>query len=59
MKAAGKTDEEIAPAVGVSRVQITRIRNRTNIPSQRTALALEKITGIPAGRFLTEERRSA
>jgi transcriptional regulator with XRE-family HTH domain len=58
MEAAEITDEKLAEKVGVSRVQITRLRNRANLPSLKTARALESVTGIPAGKFLTEERRA-
>jgi transcriptional regulator with XRE-family HTH domain len=51
MAGSGESDETLSKKVGVSRVQMTRLRNGTNKPSRRTALELEKVTGIPAAKF--------
>jgi transcriptional regulator with XRE-family HTH domain len=55
MRAGGFTDEAVSQKVGVSRVQITRIRNGQNRPSRETAMKLEAVTGIPAARFIFGE----
>jgi transcriptional regulator with XRE-family HTH domain len=51
----GETDESMSKKVGVSRVQITRIRNNTSKPSPKVAMELERVTGIPAWDFLRPE----
>lgn len=45
-------DEGLAAKVGVSRVQIYRLRTGVNRPSRETALKLQEITGIPAGKLV-------
>lgn len=52
MEARGETDATLATKVGVSRVQITRIRNGVSKPSPRVAMELERLTAIPAWEFL-------
>lgn len=51
MDRAHETDETLAAKVGVSRVQISRIRRRVCEPSLAVAASLEAITGIPAASF--------
>ena len=59
MKAAGENDQSLQRKVGtVSRVQIRRIRLGENKPSPDTALALEKVTGIPAADFIFGEAKA-
>lgn len=50
--AAKLTDEALAAKVGVSRVQITRIRNGVCRPSVKTAQKLAEVTGVPAANFI-------
>lgn len=52
MKTAGESDASLAAKVGVSRVQILRIRHGRSKPSPKVAQALERETGIPAWEFL-------
>lgn len=52
----GETDESLSPKVGLSRVQISRLRRRVYRPSVETARKLETITGIPAAEFILVER---
>jgi len=54
MERAKETDESLAERVGVSRVQISRIRRRMVRPSLKLAATLEDITGIPAAQFARE-----
>lgn len=57
MDARDLTDAKLAAQVeGLSRSQVSRIRRRVSIASAATALKLEKITGIPAERFVFQER---
>lgn len=50
----GLTDKQLGALLAppVSHAQICRIRNGKSIPSIRTALQLENVTGIPAGTFV-------
>ena len=48
----GETDESLSPRVGVSRVQVSRIRRKICRPSIVTALRLEQVTGIPAAKLV-------
>lgn len=48
-------DEALAAKVGVSRVQILRLRKGDNRPSSKTALRLQEVTGIPAAKFILGE----
>lgn len=52
MEHAGETDETLSPKVGVSRVQISRIRRDKSKPSPATAVKLEAITKLPASIFI-------
>lgn len=52
MKGEGESDETLAPKLGVSRVQVSRIRRGVNRPSLTVAAKLEELTGIPAWDFL-------
>ena len=57
MRETGRNDarvaEEISPAVNkISRSQINRLRNGAAQPSWPVAMALEELTGIPAGDLL-------
>ncbi len=52
MDGAGESDESLAPKLGVSRVQVSRIRRGVNKPSTAVAARLEELTGIPAWDFL-------
>lgn len=58
MRAHGKRDQQVADAVGCSRVQINRLRNGITKPSVELALALEKLTGIPWHEFLHSSRKT-
>lgn len=55
MSASGLTDEAVSRKVGVSRVQVLRLRQGINRPSPETAMKLEALTGIPAARFIFGE----
>lgn len=60
MKAQGLKDADVAARVaGLSRSQVCRLRNRTSIPSPKTARKLEVLTGIPAEKLIFAERRAA
>lgn len=56
MTGAGESDETLAPKIGVSRVQVSRIRRNINKPSPSVAAKLEELTGIPAWDFLRPSR---
>lgn len=47
-----ETDVSLAPRIGVSRVQILRIRSGQCGASKKTAKRLEKVTGIPWHEFI-------
>lgn len=55
MERNGETDDTLSNKVGVSRVQISRIRRRRSGVSPETAKRLEAVTSIPAVRFLYGE----
>lgn len=48
-------DDALAAKIGVSRVQVFRLRRGDHKPSVRTALALERETGIPAATLILGE----
>lgn len=50
-----RTDETLAQELGVSRVQVSRLRRRICKPSPATAQKLEAITAIPAAEFIFGE----
>ncbi len=52
MHGARENDASLAAKVGVSRVQILRIRKGQSKPSPKLAQKLEKETGVPAWEFL-------
>lgn len=52
MQEAGESDASLAAKVGVSRVQILRIRKGQSKPSPKLAQALENHTQISAWEFL-------
>ena len=56
MTTEGVTDEQLAAKIGVSRVQVLRLRKGENKPSPQTAKKLEQATGIPAGDFIFGEQ---
>lgn len=56
MTSAGETNESLALKVGLSRVQISRLRRRIYRPSVETARKLEEITNIPAAEFIMIDR---
>ena len=56
MSLAGYDDEKLAAEVGVSRVHVSRLRRRKCLPSRDVAKALERVTRIPAEKFIFEER---
>ena len=57
MDARELSDAQLAAQVeGLSRSQVSRIRRRVSIASPSTALKLERVTGIPAERFVFQER---
>ncbi len=49
------SDEALAEKLGVSRVQVSRLRRRICKPSPATAQKLEIITAIPAASFIFGE----
>lgn len=51
MSRAHETDETLAEKLGVSRVQVSRVRRRKCRPSLGLAVRLEGLTGIPASSF--------
>jgi transcriptional regulator with XRE-family HTH domain len=55
MARTGETDRTLSNKVGVSRVQISRIRRSRSGVSPETAKRLEAVTEIPAVRFLYGE----
>lgn len=55
MEANNENDATMAPKLGVSRVQVSRIRRRICRPSPGVAMKLEKITGIAASEFIFGE----
>lgn len=50
------TDEQLAERVGVSRVQVLRLRSGQNRPSPGTAKKIEAVTGIPASDLIFDGR---
>jgi transcriptional regulator with XRE-family HTH domain len=56
MDARSETDEALAAKVGVSRVQINRIRRNLSRPSPKLAERLESVTGVPAWDFLRSDQ---
>lgn len=52
MSRAGETDATMSQKLGVSRVQVSRIRRGICKPSPTTAQKLEAITAIPAADFI-------
>ena len=48
-----RKDETVASAIGISRVQISRIRRGLNGASKATAHKLETLTGIPWHEFIS------
>lgn len=48
----GERDETLAPKLGITRVQMSRIRRSVNGASKRTALELERLTNIPWYEFI-------
>lgn len=59
MQLALETDATLAGKVGVSRVQIYRIRNGSSKPSPKLAQRLSEITGIAAWDFLRPDQDCA
>lgn len=59
METAPETDESLAAKVGVSRVQISRIRRDLSAPSPKLAEKLEGVTGVPAWDFLRPSQKRA
>jgi transcriptional regulator with XRE-family HTH domain len=55
MKDTGTKDEALSLRLGVSRVQVLRLRRRLCRPSVETARKLEQITEIPAGDLMMVE----
>lgn len=56
MTEAGETDETLSVKLGVSRVQVSRLRRRICNPSLPIAEKLETLTAIPALELLKRER---
>jgi len=56
METTGRDDAAVAAAVDVkiSRSQVNRLKNGVSKPSWKTAAALERLTGIPAGELFGE-----
>lgn len=48
MTAAGETDDTVSAKVGISRVQVSRIRRSLSRPSPELAVKLEALSGVPA-----------
>ena len=59
MDAEGMKDGPLADLVGISRVQILRLRRGDNNPSLKTAHKLALITNIPAETFVMREKAAA
>lgn len=59
LKRTGHSRAWLAAEVGTSEVSISRVVNGKQTPSLRLAVALERITGIPASKFLREEDAAA
>lgn len=59
MKHAGESDASLATKVGVSRVQILRIRKGQSKPSSKLAQALEYYTQIRAWEFLRPDEEAS
>jgi predicted transcriptional regulator len=55
MEDSGTKDGALSKRLGVSRVQVLRLRRRLCRPSVETALKLEEITQIPAADLLMVE----
>lgn len=55
MKTADVKDEALSQQLGISRVQVLRLRRRLCRPSLKTARKLEEITNIPAAELLMAE----
>lgn len=45
----------VAAALGIDRSQVWRLRNGLSRPSIDTAIKLEKLTTIPAGKFVMDK----
>lgn len=56
MGLAGYDDEKLAAELSISRVHASRLRRRKCIPSPGLAKELERVTRIPAEKFIFEER---
>lgn len=56
MGLAGWDDERLSAELGVSRAHVSRLRRRKCIPSREVAKSLERVTKIPAEKFIFEER---
>lgn len=55
MRETGRDDAAVAEATGVvSRSQVNRLKRAMSKPSFKSATALEKLTGIPAGELFRE-----
>lgn len=59
MEDAKETDQSLGAKVGVSRVQISRIRRGINGASRATAQRLEEVTGIAWSTFIEPSREPA
>lgn len=47
-----ETDASLSEKIGISRVQVSRLRRGIHRPSIATARKLEKVTTIPAAEFV-------
>lgn len=54
LKRTGHSRAWLATEANTSEVSISRVANGKQTPSLRLAVALERITGIPASKFLRE-----
>jgi transcriptional regulator with XRE-family HTH domain len=55
MEKHGKTEKQVAEAVGISQPSISRIKNGQMKPSPKTAEALSRLTKIAAWEFVKPE----
>lgn len=56
MRERGWKDEDLAARVNISRVHASRLRRRLYLPSPALAKELERVTQVPAERFLYDQR---
>jgi transcriptional regulator with XRE-family HTH domain len=57
MERSGWSDQQVAEAIKLSRVQVNRLRRGVCVASTATALKLQKLTQIPWHRFIRDPVR--